>query len=988
MSFCTECGAATTAGSSTCANCESQSSAVKSYCLVGLPGPHAGLRHPIPAGGLRIGRVPDLNDVVIADPEVSRQHAKIAVKNGGVQLTDTSANGTFVNGQRITEARLQTGDRIQFGLNSTNTLVVQFDVLVAVAAASVSPAPMARSSHTVLASAAAARALDSTLIMSEHEEDAPRRRLQLILDQYAVKDIPLEGPRLEFGRDEAPGRILVDHTSISSRHAEIAPTKAGAVLRDLQSTNGTFVNSERVQERLLQEGDLIQFGACDSHLFLYRESGRRPLVLRDIELDRPLVTIGRAAENNICIAHPTVSSHHAQIRKVSEGYELTDLGSTNGTFVNGQRITRQILRPGSRVSLGAAQFAFDGQRMEQQSDGSRLRITCRSLRVEAKDFNTGVPIRLLDDVSLAIEPCEFVGLLGPSGAGKSTLMDAMNGSRPAQKGRVLLNSADLYSEFASLRSSIGYVPQEDILHRQLTVKECLYYAARLQLPDDFREKDLWERVNETIKVLELAERADLAIAQLSGGQRKRVSLGIELLSKPALLFVDEPTAGQDPRTEMKMMQLFREIANRGSTVVINTHLLGSFSLLDKVAVLVRGKLAYFGRNHEMLPYFNARRPQEIFDKLQEKKPEAWAAQYQQSDPYREFCAGANGNDGVQRHSASGQQAQPPKRSSWRQLVTLLRRQFTLKFKEKSTFAALLLPPVAIAVLMALLKQGPNEPKVLFMVVVVALWFGCSGSVREIVDELPVYKRERQRDLKLASYIGSKLVYVISVAAMQAVLLIAVLTLMGAIKGHLPEAFLLTWLMTVEGALIGLVISAVCSTAEKALYAFPLTMIPQMLLAGLLIPVAAITPFYPVQLPAGRGTAIQELPKVPAMIKPLADGVSPFMVSRWGLEALSDLYVHDREAGSILRKNYSYQLLAAVAITLHRDDSEDARAELTRTPARPGRPTVPARPASDPSASRPASDTLGEYTGILGAFALVFITAIAVALKRKESHARA
>jgi len=355
-----------------------------------------------------------------------------------------------------------------------------------------------------------------------------------------------------------------------------------------------------------------------------------------------------------------------------------------------------VLRPGNRISLGAAQFVFTGQKMEQQSDGSRTRITCRSLRVEAKDFNTGMPIRLLDDVSLVIDPCEFVGLLGPSGAGKSTLMDAMNGSRPAQQGHVLFNAADLYSEFASLRSMIGYVPQEDILHRQLTVKECLYYAARLQLPDDFGETDIWLRINETIKVLELADRADLAIAQLSGGQRKRVSLGIELLSKPAVLFVDEPTAGQDPRTEMKLMQLFREIANRGSTVIINTHLLGSFSLLDKVAVLVRGKLAYFGHSQEMLPYFKAGRPHEIFEKLQEKKPEEWVAQYRQSDTYQEFVDDSpRVTDGPPGRSGSARASKPAKRSVSRQLGTLLRRQFTLKFKEKSTLAALLLPPIAI-----------------------------------------------------------------------------------------------------------------------------------------------------------------------------------------------------------------------------------------------------------------------------------------------------
>jgi hypothetical protein len=302
----------------------------------------------------------------------------------------------------------------------------------------------------------------------------------------------------------------------------------------------------------------------------------------------------------------------------------------------------------------------------------------------------------------------------------------------------------------------------------------------------------------------------------------------------------------------------------------------------------------------------------------------------------------------------------------------------LKFKEKSTFAALLLPPVAIAALMALLNQGPNEPKTLFMLVVVALWFGCSGSVREIVDELPVYKRERQRDLKLASYIGSKLIYVGFVAAAQALLLMTVLRLMGAIEGHLPEAFLLTWVMTMEGALIGLVISAVCSTAEKALYAFPLTMIPQFLLAGLLIPAATITPFYPVQSAGGQVVAIQELPKTPAMIKTLAYGVSPLMVSRWGLEGLSDLYVHDRVQGTVLRKGYGYQLLSAVAITLHQDDSADARAEIVETLASGGDLTMLARQGSS---------TLGGYLGILGAFALVFTAAITVALKRKESHGR-
>jgi ABC-type multidrug transport system ATPase subunit len=616
--------------------------------------------------------------------------------------------------------------------------------------------------------------------------------------------------------------------------------------------------------------------------------------------------------------------------------------------------------------------------MEQQSDGSRIRISCFSLSVEVNDLRTHNPIRLLDDISLAIDPGEFIGLLGPSGAGKSTLMDAMNGARPAQQGQVFLNSADLYKEYASLRSAIGYVPQEDVLHRQLTVKECLYYAARLRLPDDFSEIEILDRVTETIKILELTERADLPIGQLSGGQRKRVSLGIELLSKPAVLFADEPTAGQDPRTEIKMMQLFREIANRGSTVIINTHLLGSFSLLDKVAVLVRGKLAYFGESQEMLPYFKVARPHEIFDKLQERTPEDWAAKYRQSDTANELIASVPPlpNTASQPLTSTAKQS---KRSAWRQLATLIRRQFTLKFKEKSTLAALLLPPVVIAILMGLLKHGPNEPKTLFMIVVVALWFGCSSSVREIVDELPILRRERQRDLKLRSYLGSKLAYLSLISIGQAGLLIATLRLMNAMQEHIFKAWLLCWILTFNGALIGLVISALCSTAEKALYIFPLTMIPQLLLAGLLIPTAAIVPFSPMLSPSGQLLSVQEFPKTRAMDATLANLASPLMVSRWGLEGLADLYLHDSSTGGAVREPYAYELLSSVSITLHPNDSADASAALRRMliSNQDGGMPLPISPAA----------SFWEYMIILGCFALVLIAAVGFALNRKGRNGR-
>jgi ABC-type multidrug transport system ATPase subunit len=939
------------------------------YQLTAEGGRLAGGVFSIPADGLTVGRAQDQNTLVISDPGVSRRHATLTLEGGSVRLLDMGTpNGTYVNEIRVTTAILKEGDRVRFGAGDQNVFVLRGATSVRPAAQPTAPAT---SRSTIFMSATDAA-------MEETGGELPSRRLQLVLDQYAVRDIELNTPRLEIGRavGSGPGRLELNHPSISAHHAELLNTPSHAILRDLGSTAGSYVNGEKVTERILGEGDMLRFGSFSSHVFLFRESRPRVALLRDVELNAPVVSIGRSSDNSIRLEHPTVSSHHAEIRRQPDGYELVDLNSTNGTFINGEKISRHRLQPQDRIALGAVQFIFDGAQMEQQSDGTHIRLTAQELRVEAKDFNTGQPIRLLDDVSMIVEPREFVGLLGPSGAGKSTLMDALNGARPAQKGCVHLNAANLYDEFDSLRALIGYLPQEDILHRQLTVRECLYYSARLRLPDDFGEKEIHARVSEVMQMLDLTERAGTAIAQLSGGQRKRVSLGIELLSKPALLFVDEPTAGQDPRTEMKMMQLFREIANRGSTVIINTHLLGSFSLLDKVAVLVRGKLAYYGGSQQMLPYFEARRPHEIYDKLQEHKPEEWAARYKRSPEYQKNVASGMGADGSGQRAEKSSTPASKRHSSLRQLSTLLSRQFALKSKDKAALMALLLPPIIIGILMGFMKQSVNEPKTLFMIVLVALWFGCSSTVREIVDELPVFRRERQRELKLFSYLGAKVIYLLILAAVQSLPFILILTVMGALENHLLEAFLLTWIMTIEGGLIGLLISAVFSSAEKALYAFPLTMIPQLLLAGLLMPVHPIHPFVPALTP-DHHVMVREIPMdmmQPAMSPLLSKGLSPFMVARWGLEGLTDLYIHD--LGDDATKGYPYMLLSSVSVTLHPGEDVQVRNELAAV--------KDVTELSNGIHKTPSA--FGEYLLILGAFAVFMLGATAIALWGKGSHA--
>jgi ABC-type multidrug transport system ATPase subunit len=265
----------------------------------------------------------------------------------------------------------------------------------------------------------------------------------------------------------------------------------------------------------------------------------------------------------------------------------------------------------------------------------RLRLEARNLEKVVRVGN-GSPRKLLDNINLAVEPGEFVGLLGPSGSGKSTLMDCLNGRRPATGGRVLANGEDFYRHFDSFRQSLGYVPQRDIVHTQLTVYRALYYTAQLRLPTDTEPAELETRVEEVLRLMELAAHRQVLVAQLSGGQIKRVSLGAELIARPCLLYIDEATSGLDAGTEARMMRLFRQLADEGKSVLCITHNVENVDRCNTVVVLNQGKLVYLGPPQEAPAYFHVQRLSQIYDRLNDQEAEIWEKEFLSSRLHQEF----------------------------------------------------------------------------------------------------------------------------------------------------------------------------------------------------------------------------------------------------------------------------------------------------------------------------------------------------------------
>jgi ABC transport system ATP-binding/permease protein len=737
-----------------------------------------------------------------------------------------------------------------------------------------------------------------------------------------VRRIDLKTDVTRLGR--APdNEVLIDADAavVSRHHAEIRKADHQITITDLKSFNGTLVSGQRITGTVpIFGGDRIQLGVGGPVLRLVDQARSAPLrpqmqpevaaaipsafgqiaamarretivsgslpqttpppgsgqpqLLARVSFDnRVQLSVGRASDNDVRLDGLQISNHHARFVLSGGAVSVEDSGSTNGVYVNGERISgrRQVVAS-DVIQIGPFVLQGDAhQGIAVYDTRSKTRIDCININKIVSNRSGGGKIKLLDDVGLTIQPNEFVGLLGPSGAGKSTLMDALNGMRPASSGYVLVNNLDLYRHLDSLKQSIGYVPQDDIIHRELTVYRTLYYVARLRLSRDVSTREIDQIVNEVMDVTGLSERRDVPVAQLSGGQRKRVSIAVELITKPSVIFLDEPTSGLDPATEEKIMKLFRQIAESGRTVILTTHAMENVKLFDKIVVLMRGKLVFYGTPQEALAHVKAESFKDLYDKLEapvdqqvaampvlppnatksqkqaakqqreqiaEHVADDWKLKFQQTEAYRR-----NVVEPLSVLPRDGRAAAPAKRrpsvvDTVRQWGTLTRRYLEVLSRDKFNLAILFGqgPIIALLTYLVVAAKLPRDFPY-FVLALVALWFGTSVASREIIRERAIYTRERMVNLGLLPYVGSKLFVLGLIVAFQCLLLFVSLKFMHytglmSLPGWAIPQLAIILITAAVGIALGLFVSAVVKTSEMATSLVPLILIPQILFCGL------------------------------------------------------------------------------------------------------------------------------------------------------------
>jgi ABC transport system ATP-binding/permease protein len=669
-----------------------------------LTGKQAGNTFAISKAIITIGRAQD-NDIILENDTVSRYHARI-IHDGAQWNIEKLAlsNVVSINGQPIQQASIDDGDKIGFGMEVT----VRFSTVAGIQIVSRSP----RTERAPLGGSGAG--IPSLEVSTNIFPD-----LQTYTLAQQVTTI---------GRDPS-NDVIINAQVISAFHAQIIRNGSELILvhphpraRGQKTLNGLlyegrYIRGDEAFRKTLTRGDIFRIGDANGTLvtLTFNDGSGAPQLpvpqIRPIQLSAPVITIGRLPDNTVMLNHPQVSAHHARLELAQGGHRIADLGSTNHVYVNTQRVTHYLLKDGDEIRIGPFRLIYTGTELKQYDESKSIRIDALNL---TKSGNKGVT--LLNNISIAVPPRAFVALVGGSGAGKSTLLDALNGLRPAE-GTVLYNGQDYYRDIAVFSTQLGYVPQDDIIHRDLTVEKALYYAAKLRLPDDFTASQIERRISEVLDDVDMRHQRHLLVSKLSGGQRKRVSIALELLANPSIFFLDEPTSGLDPGLDRKMMFLLRRLADKGRTIILVTHATNNINACDYVCFLAQGgRLAYFGPPNDAKVFFKKIDFAEIYGDLEPTDtnpniPAEREEDFKRSPDYQKYI-----NDPIKQTTHYLKAAQlvvrtsGPKRSkSWRQFAWLSMRYIELLKNDFGNLLILLLQAPIIGLIMLLFIHFGIDP---------------------------------------------------------------------------------------------------------------------------------------------------------------------------------------------------------------------------------------------------------------------------------------
>ncbi|MBM3431832.1 MAG: FHA domain-containing protein [Bacteroidetes bacterium] len=649
-----------------------------------------------------------------------------------------------------------------------------------------------------------------------------------------------------IGRSASADVSMADVSTLSSRHAQLFfDGSAQLHIMDLNSSNGTFINGARIdgfKTLPVRTVDKIEIGGVQLVLnpdaYEQRSGSDR---LSSLELDmgqnytdiieklskKEEIILGRDSSCDVVLNYGFISRQHASIRKKGpDSFVITDLGSLNGTYINGKRINKADFTSKDDFFLGRLKLSLRGHIRDLSNE-----VAIRVERIVKRFSNNKVG---LHETTFEIPAKSLLAIMGPSGCGKSTLLKALNGDSPVTSGKVYICGLELNENFDLIKNLIGYVPQDDIVHRELTVEQSLRYAAKLRL-SNVSDADIDAKIDSVLASLNIEIIKGHRVSKISGGQRKRVSIAVELLNDPTILFLDEPTSPLDPETIENFLESMQKLAQNGTTVVMVTHKPEDLEYMQSVIFMAEGgHLVYFDKasRDAYLQYFNVEKTPRIYSNLVNKQAEKWITKYKQTNPSK---------------PNTDSRPQPPKSRQktnyFSQYFWLTRRYFSIKLNDQMNSAIMVgqAPLIATLVLVIFSEVYLAVP---FLLTISALWFGATNAAREIVAELPIYKRERMFNQGIFPYILSKFTVLSTFAAVQC-FIFTLFMYFGyhscgggekdvCVTWQSPEKTFL-WMLFISGVgtLMGLLLSAVVSTTEKVMSLVPIVLIPQLMLAGVI-----------------------------------------------------------------------------------------------------------------------------------------------------------